>query len=51
MKTIKIKSTGVVSIVSEDYFKAYEGAGWFIEVLPEAPKKSNKKTTETTKGE
>lgn len=42
-KWIKVKKTGVVTPVSEEYFEEYEKDGWFIEVA--APKAPTKKTT------
>lgn len=38
MKTIKVKDTGVVTTVSDEYYETYAKDGWFIEVA-EAPKK------------
>jgi hypothetical protein len=35
MKTIKVKSSGLVTTVSDEYFEQYENGGWFIEVPPE----------------
>lgn len=31
-KLIKVRKTGVVTEVSNEYFEAYVGDGWFIEV-------------------
>ena len=35
MKTIKVRSTGVVTVVSDAYFEAYQPGGWFFEVQEE----------------
>lgn len=44
MKTIKIKHSGIVTNVSDEYFKSYENGGWFIEVVPEPIKVTKAKS-------
>lgn len=41
-KTIRVKDTGVVTVVPLEYFEKYVNEGWFIEVIDEVkatPKK------------
>lgn len=35
MRSIKVKATGVETVVDEAYFDRYVREGWFIEILPE----------------
>lgn len=35
MRSIRVKVTGVETVVSEEYFNQYVSQGWFIEILPE----------------
>lgn len=45
-KLIKVKTTGFVTEVSDEYFKQYEKDGWFIEMpKPVAKKPAAKKVT------
>lgn len=37
-KWIKVKNTGTVTTVSDEYFATYEKDGWFLEVSDPTPK-------------
>jgi len=37
MKMVKVKSTGVITAVSDKYFDRYEKEGWFLEVIVQEP--------------